>query len=309
MHPSTHVVRRIVLCSSLLVALAVPGARPARASMSSAGGRALGAQALGDQALGERSVLRGSSNRAPNNPGVLSPQSHPFGASYDEWAARWWQWAYSIPASGHPLIDETGANCAAGQSGPVWFLGGVFNVSGTATRDLCTVPAGKALFFPILNVEWDNVCPPVNPPMTEDELRAQSAAYMNLAQDMSCEVDGRSINDILAYRTHGDGFAATMPAGSLFGLFCGTPAGTYSPLVNDGYYLMLAPLSAGPHTIHFSGTVGDPVNFTLDITYHLTVAPGGSSAVSAATYSSAGDPASAAAPARTTWGRLKAIYR
>jgi len=29
----------------------------------------------------------------------------------------------------------------------------VFNVSGSATRDLCTVPAGKALFFPILNVE------------------------------------------------------------------------------------------------------------------------------------------------------------
>jgi hypothetical protein len=35
---------------------------------------------------------------------------------------------------------------------------------------------------------------------------------------------------------------------------------------------MLAPLSVGEHTVHFGGTYSD-FGFTLDITYHLTVAP------------------------------------
>jgi hypothetical protein len=42
----------------------------------------------------------------------------------------------------------------------------------------------------------------------------------------------------------------------------------------DGYYLILAPLPAGQHTIHFTGTFGRPFNFTLEITWNLTVAPG-----------------------------------
>ena len=36
---------------------------------------------------------------------------------------------------------------------------------------------------------------------------------------------------------------------------------------------MLTPLRPGPHTIRFGGTFGGPINFTLDITYHLTVTP------------------------------------
>ena len=40
--------------------------------------------------------------------------------------------------------------CGTGQSGRVFFLVGTSS-SGTATRDGCTVPAGKALFFPLVN--------------------------------------------------------------------------------------------------------------------------------------------------------------
>ncbi len=27
------------------------------------------------------------------NPGVLPPESHPFGKTYGEWSNAWWQWA------------------------------------------------------------------------------------------------------------------------------------------------------------------------------------------------------------------------
>ena len=40
---------------------------------------------------------------------------------------------------------------------------------------------------------------------------------------------------------------------------------------SDGYWAMLMPFAPGEHTVHFSGTVGTPVNFTIDTTYYLTV--------------------------------------
>ncbi|HWZ68898.1 MAG TPA: hypothetical protein VNW89_13800, partial [Stellaceae bacterium] len=50
------------------------------------------------------------------------------------------------------------------------------------------------------------------------------------------------------------------------------PEGIYSPAVDDGYYVLLAPLSRGNHTIHFQAeshsSFGD---FTQNITYNLTV--------------------------------------
>src|SRR5262245_20745573 len=59
--------------------------------------------------------------------GVLfTTDSIPFGLTYGEWTARWWQWAYSIPKYVHPAYDDSGKYCAEGQSGPVWFLAGTF---------------------------------------------------------------------------------------------------------------------------------------------------------------------------------------
>jgi hypothetical protein len=40
--------------------------------------------------------------------------------------------------------------------------------------------------------------------------------------------------------------------------------------VSDGFWILLAPLSVGEHTIHFGGTFTQS-DFTLDVTYHLTV--------------------------------------
>ena len=53
------------------------------------------------------------------------------------------------------------------------------------------------------------------------------------------------------------------------------PEGATSPSVSDGVFVMLKPLAAGQHTIHFGGTldlsgVGGPL-FVQDITYHVTV--------------------------------------
>src|SRR5438874_7424155 len=67
-------------------------------------------------------------------------------------AAAWWEWVFSLPVTASPQFDT--ADCSAGQSGPVWFLGGTF-FGGTITRT-CTIPAGKTLVFPVANAWADN---------------------------------------------------------------------------------------------------------------------------------------------------------
>jgi hypothetical protein len=216
------------------------------------------------------------------NPGVLPPHSHAFGKTYGEWSAAWWQWALSIPANQHPLSDT--ADCSAGQSGKVFFLGGTFTavpgsgpneIVGSAERD-CTIPTGKAIFFPILNGECSTI---EGNGTTEAELRDCAEFLADHVQDMVVTIDGVPLQNLDRYRVQSPLFEfGPLPNPNLFGL---TPGAT-SPAVADGFYLLLAPLSVGHHTIHFSGEAvftlaedGFDLTFILDITYNLTVAPRG----------------------------------
>jgi hypothetical protein len=83
------------------------------------------------------------------NPGVIPHQARYQGLTYEQWQARWWQWAISIPfTASHP--DQAGGNVLQNQTGRVWFLAGV--VGSVEVRSI-TIPSGIALFFPVVNVE------------------------------------------------------------------------------------------------------------------------------------------------------------
>src|SRR5215210_4141888 len=73
-----------------------------------------------------------------SNEEIFTTDSTPYGLTYGEWTARWWQWAYSIPRDVHPAYDDSGKYCAEGQSGPVWFLAGTFE---HPAERYCTIPA------------------------------------------------------------------------------------------------------------------------------------------------------------------------
>jgi hypothetical protein len=203
------------------------------------------------------------------NPRVLPPHSNPYGNTYGEWSARWWQWLLSIPAATNPNLDTTGANCAEGQGGQVWFLAGTFG--GSVIR-ACTVPAGRALFFPILNTVFGAGvfdCEPTNPgvPCDVNALRAAAGAPLDNPTTLEASIDGTPLQNLRDYRVQSPVFSLTFPEGAVFGL----PSGTFTPHVSDGYWLMLAPLSAGAHTIHFKGVRAD--GFEVEVTYTLTVGP------------------------------------
>jgi hypothetical protein len=200
------------------------------------------------------------------NPGVIPPQARAHGMTYGEWSAKWWQWAVSLPLNHNPLADT--ADCSTGQLGSVWFLGGSF-VSTAAERD-CTVPPGKALFFPLVNTECSTLEPDPFHGDNEAELRSCVAKFH--FRNVSAEIDGVAVQDLNGYLKDSPLFTFTVPPNNVLGVDAGT-----GQSVSNGYWLMLAPLSVGEHTIHFGGNIlmdeAEP-GFTLDITYNLTVEPG-----------------------------------
>jgi len=209
------------------------------------------------------------------NPGVLPPESPQYGKTYGQWAAAWWQWAFSLPASEHPLFDT--ADCSTGQKGKVWFLGGKFcrtgdtSCSGTAVRT-CTVPPGKALFFPIVNTECSAA---EGNGTTEQDFRTCANTIIDGARKISAELDGQSLKQLSVnqrYRSDSPLFIWTLASRDNVLAATGEPIadGTSSPAVADGVHLMLAPLPPGPHSLHFHGEF-PAFNFALDITYYLTV--------------------------------------
>jgi hypothetical protein len=190
-------------------------------------------------------------------------------------AAQWWQWALAEPALVNPLSDTTGQYAAVNQRGRVWFVAGSF--SSTPITRTFTVPAGKALFFPIVNVVAVEdgigkggvfVFPPPNHPVPQPVQTAQAvvSSIIATATGLSCEVDGIPLPITSANLEQSTPFSTFLPENNILGV----PAGVYFPFVDSGYYVLLAPLSSGFHTIHFAGTI-EAFSLSIDVTDNITV--------------------------------------
>ena len=205
------------------------------------------------------------------------PRAVQLGQPAKELSAEWWQWAYSIPPSVNPLVDTTGEDCVVGQRGDVWFLAG--STGGALTRT-CSVPEGKVLFFPILNISVfnsPNACGQGSVNYTVKEMRGWLAPIMDGATNMSVTLDGRPVRNI--QRVRSEVFEVSLPPTDNLYLFLVNydpgqlPCeGVYSPAVDDGYYTRLNPLPAGTYELKIHGEI--PLSsFVVDVTYNLTVVP------------------------------------
>src|SRR5215471_14018222 len=191
-------------------------------------------------------------NAAANGPAsVVSPTSRVGGKTYGQWSGAQWAWELQVPTS--PTDDQviapnpgTAANpepvdCTLRQVGNVWFLAGTtfFQNYTTAYRS-CTIPAGKFLFFPLIDAWQDNLNCPGLPPftLTADELRGAVSAQIDqiAAGSMGVTVDGKTVQGLTdsttAFRAQANGFSYSLPANNELGAaFCGEsfPAGTGPP--------------------------------------------------------------------------------
>ena len=209
---------------------------------------------------------------------ALPVNSNPHGPSYAQGASAWLTWVVNSSADQSPLTDTTGANAALRQSKGVWFLAG--NIGGTTVRNV-TVPTGTALFFPVINEFWITTPgdPDWNAPYFDIPTNTLYATWHDYVVEKIlgpaidnatyfCTVDGKPVNNLDAFRVLSEvSDSVQIPDNNIFGI----PAGAYGPNQSEGIYLMLPPLSAGQHTLHFGGATG---GFGLDVTYNITVKPG-----------------------------------
>ena len=198
---------------------------------------------------------------------VFSPTSSPYGVSYPEWTAKWWQWFISIPLDGnHPHQDAKGTNCERDQAGPVWFLPG--SSTGSAERT-CTIPQGKAILFPTINNECSTA---EDNTLTSDSL-LRDCAVPNADDFRGYEatIDGVPVKEMDKYNVVSPPFNVTFPPQPVFTADVGP-----SQAVSAGNWVFLGPLSAGSHDIQFKGESVDYTapatnNFAQDVKYHLIV--------------------------------------
>ncbi|HEY4388337.1 MAG TPA: hypothetical protein VGN34_28130, partial [Ktedonobacteraceae bacterium] len=185
------------------------------------------------------------------NPGVFPRKSHPFGLSYTQWSAKWWQRAFSLTAA---EFNDT-KDCSHRQSGPVWFLNGTGG--GAATRE-CTVPRGKAIMFPVINAEQSILEPPcgvgtpgnipVFPHGTNNKaLRNCAIAVTNHTTEVEADIDGKKLQGLMKgkYLAISPPFCFKAIPGNIFG-FTGKGRS-----VSDGVWIILKPLHPGTHILHF----------------------------------------------------------
>jgi len=227
------------------------------------------------------SVLAPAALAKHGNPRVIPPNATPGGMTYGDWGAAWWQWALRNPIDNNALNDDTGAKAGVDQLGKVWFLAGTINQTpsetdpsvyiGVADRT-CTVPVGKMIFFPIVNTECSTA---EGNGTTEAELAAMCDFYVQHAAGLKVTVDGRALRNLTAYRGTSSMYPLWWPSDPVLTM----PAITEpTASVSDGFWIMLAPLSAGEHVLHWEGNMtftqaadGFDGVFAQDITYHLTV--------------------------------------
>jgi hypothetical protein len=212
---------------------------------------------------------------------VVAPiDSNPDGQTYGRWAAAWYTWALEIPAPENPLADTTGQNCAQRQVDKVWFLGGVWGSSSAPTVRSCQIPAGKALFFSLINTSY--VAFLSDPPDQRTDAYVRSQAQCTQPAQISVSIDGSKVPQPRRFFTGRSGsqspiFNVQLPPNNnvLTDIF-GVPASdmpelALTPSAEQGYYLFLNPLAPGKHTIHWVAA-GCTMGGFQDITYYLTIA-------------------------------------
>lgn len=170
-------------------------------------------------------------------------EDRPYGLSYGQWTAKWWEWCFSSPMSTNPLIDDTGEYSRFNQSGPVWFLCGTFGENKFPRRK-CIIPHGKGILFPVINYIF----------VPDFNIRTDYEVTQHVRRDIDDIVKLEATIDewaIPAYRVASDPL--------IFHIYIreenklGLPVGMNRASA-DGYWIFLRSLPPGEHKLYFHGS-------------------------------------------------------
>ena len=183
------------------------------------------------------------SRRPPEVPALPYDPRSPEGL-----AARWIQWVAAAGLDQSPIDDRTGANGYANQPADVWFLAGS---RGGQVHRRVVVPAGRDLFFPVIN--WWSPA---------DDAPDVSAAVQRMHGSVA--VDGLPVAEPELIVTP----QPFTVVGARFNDI--TLRSKPRQVVTCGLWTSVPALPLGEHVVHV--VAGDGGGFTLDVRYELLVA-------------------------------------
>lgn len=202
-----------------------------------------------------------------SNQTAYSTDSKPFGVSYQDWAARWWNWTFGMKANEHPR-DDPSRSCNVNQNGSVWFLPDSLNIESNPRT--CDVPVGKAIFIPVVTGELNTL---EKPNYDDSQIIKGALACDDYSKDRHAEVDGVSVkglNDPLTFRINSTGLVnLRVVDDNIYNIKGGTGRGFV-----DGWFLFLKPLEVGEHKIHVAGKIDSPdpnCNSSADVNWIIRV--------------------------------------
>lgn len=202
---------------------------------------------------------------APSSYTIDSPDATVNGKSISQWTQDWWTWAVQSPAYHNALDDQTGQYAHVNNGSSVFFIGGT--LGGDAIRTF-TVPAGKPLLVPVLNT-FDTL----DPANAETDYVNQ---WPGTVTNLSASIDGTPIQNLQNYLETSQPFSmGTVRPNTVITEMFGNAVykgEELTPTQATGYYLMIEGLSAGQHTLEFTGSTTD--GFSTHVVDHITVAPG-----------------------------------
>ncbi|WP_341313594.1 hypothetical protein WN982_19820 [Paraburkholderia sp. IMGN_8] len=210
------------------------------------------------------------------NPPVVPLNATYQGKTYTQWEVSFWQWALALPLGPlpHPFNDCTNRPISAGQTGHVWYWSAPDLPNEICNQSANIIPAGTSIFLSTLDLEASSLDAPPFQASTAAGQLAIAQQFANYIQDLFVSIDDVPVANVTAYRTTTGQFTFTAPSPWIFNTIGGD--GT---AVGDGYFLMLKPLPAGSHKIHYGGKFHipagvfgpDPVDVIKDTTLLITV--------------------------------------
>jgi len=167
----------------------------------------------------------------------------------------------------------TGADCAVGQEGPLWFLPAVPGSHfGTHVTRTCTIPHELAIHLQMASALNDYPCPdptfqPAPGQSLYDFLISAIRPLFDGETGFEVTLDGVSVVDPLSYRETSDDLFYFKADPSMTA-FDPCVTGKRQAAVIDGFYLLFKPLEPGQHVIEIKGhdMHGVQVTLTEDLT-------------------------------------------
>ena len=118
----------------------------------------------------------------------------------------------------------------------------------------CTVPAGKGLLIPVMEVEQSDK---EIPGASVEDLTNAAKKDQDGVNSLYLKIDNEeyTYDDLIKYRIQPtEPFQVIFPDNGIFGVADGGP----SQVVADGFYILTEPLTAGNHTVHFRSSLSCP---------------------------------------------------